>query len=270
MQSKLVTPQVWSDDWSTPKPLLQDATCDVCVVGLGASGLTAIIELASADYQVIGIDAADVGAGAAGRNGGFLLAGDSDFYHEAVKKYGRAEAKALYEATIKELELLFRLYPGCSRNVGSLRIAFDDDEYQSCKEQYAAMKADGLPVEWYNGPEGRGLLFPTDGCFNPLARARLMAHTALRFGAQLHGSTTAVDIKGTYEQCGTGVTVKCGTGATIKCRKAIVAVDGRLEVVLPELGSRIRTTRLQMIATAPAHDVTFTRPVYRRGGYDYW
>ena len=37
------------------------------------------------------------------------------------------------------------------------------------------MKQDGLPVELYNGPEGQGLLFPTDGVFQPLERARLMA-----------------------------------------------------------------------------------------------
>jgi hypothetical protein len=49
-----------------------------------------------------------------------------------------------------------------------------------------------------------------------------------------------------------------------------VAVDGRLELLLPELKERVRTTRLQMVATAPAHDVKFTRPVYRRDGYDYW
>lgn len=124
------------------------------------------------------------------------------------------------------------------------------------------MKADGLPVEWYNGPEGRGLLFPTDGSFNPLARARLMAHAAMRFGAELHGGTNALVISGTN--------VQTETGATIKCQKVIVAVDGRLEAVLPELKDRVRTTRLQMIATAPADDVKFTRPVYRRSGFDYW
>jgi glycine/D-amino acid oxidase-like deaminating enzyme len=42
------------------------------------------VELASSGFNVVGIDAVDVGAGAAGRNGGFLLAGDSDFYHDSV------------------------------------------------------------------------------------------------------------------------------------------------------------------------------------------
>jgi glycine/D-amino acid oxidase-like deaminating enzyme len=47
-------------------------------------------------------------------------------------------------------------------------------------------------------------------------------------------------------------------------------VDGRLDVILPELSGRIRTARLQMLATAPAPEVSFTRPVYYRHGYEYW
>ena len=131
-----------------------------------------------------------------------------------------------------------------------------------CDKQYEAMIADGLPVERYDGSEGKGLLFPSDGRFNPLMRTRLLAHKAIKSGARLHGRTSAVDVSGTM--------VKTGDGHLIKCRRVIVAVDGRLEVILPELKERVRTTRLQMLATAPASDVVFPRPVYRRYGYDYW
>lgn len=47
-------------------------------------------------------------------------------------------------------------------------------------------------------------------------------------------------------------------------------MDGRLDILIPELKDRVRTARLQMLATSPAKDVKFTRPVYRRDGYDYW
>jgi glycine/D-amino acid oxidase-like deaminating enzyme len=63
--------------------------------------------------------------------------------------------------------------------------------------------------------------------------------------------------------------VRTPSGA-IRCRRTIVAVDGRLEALLPELAGRVRTTRLQMLGTAPASDVDVPRPVYRRWGYDYW
>jgi glycine/D-amino acid oxidase-like deaminating enzyme len=50
----------------------------------------------------------------------------------------------------------------------------------------------------------------------------------------------------------------------------IVAVDGKLELLLPELAGRVRTARLQMLGTAPAPEVSFTRPVYYRYGFEYW
>jgi len=49
-----------------------------------------------------------------------------------------------------------------------------------------------------------------------------------------------------------------------------VAVDGTLEHVLHELRGRVRTARLQMLATAPTDEVIIARPVYARWGYDYW
>ena len=62
---------------SGPKlPLLEtDLEVDVCVVGLGGAGLSALEPLAQSGRRVVGIDAVEPGAGASGRNGGFLLAG---------------------------------------------------------------------------------------------------------------------------------------------------------------------------------------------------
>lgn len=49
-----------------------------------------------------------------------------------------------------------------------------------------------------------------------------------------------------------------------------MAVDGRLEVLLPQLAGRVRTARLQMLATAPIQDAgRLPCPVYGRWGYDY-
>jgi hypothetical protein len=41
----------------------------VCVVGLGGSGLAALDELRARGVEAVGVDAVAVGAGAAGRNG---------------------------------------------------------------------------------------------------------------------------------------------------------------------------------------------------------
>ena len=49
---------VWEDGTWTPLPALEgDVTADVCVVGLGGSGLTAVHELESRGATVVGVDA---------------------------------------------------------------------------------------------------------------------------------------------------------------------------------------------------------------------
>jgi glycine/D-amino acid oxidase-like deaminating enzyme len=241
---------VWEDGGWTPLPALaKDLTADVCVVGLGGSGLTAVQELESHGAAVVGIDAGPVGGGAAGRNGGFLLAGLARPYHQAVAQLGRPVAARLYRRTLEEMDRTPH-----TRRVGSLRI--ETDLLADCAAQAAALRADGFRVEDYEGPEGRGLLFPDDGVLQPLERVRSLARQAV---SPLFERTPALSVSGT------AVTTP---GGTIHCGAVVVAVDGNLDLLLPEVP--VRTVRLQMLATEPLPTTRWTRPVYHRDGYEYW
>ncbi|HEY3935656.1 MAG TPA: FAD-binding oxidoreductase, partial [Gemmatimonadales bacterium] len=253
---------VWDDGTWQPLPSLAgDLDADVCVIGLGGSGLAAVGELLALGQRVVGLDAVSVGGGAAGRNGGFLLAGLPSFYHRAVAAIGRDRAREIYRLTMTELDRMTAETPEAIRRVGSLRIAADDAERADCATQIAAMRADGFPAKAYDGVEGQGVLVPTDGAFNPLHRCRLLAIAAREAGARLFENSPATSF--------TGQSVVTPQGV-VSCRRVIVAVDGRLEQVVPELAPRTRTARLQMIATAPDPRVSFPRPVYYRWGYEYW
>jgi glycine/D-amino acid oxidase-like deaminating enzyme len=234
---------------------------DVCVIGLGGTGLACIGALLDAGVSAIGIDAREVASGAAGRNGGFLLGGLAMFHHDAVLRLGRPAARALYEQTLEQIDRMAGETPDATRRTGTLRIATSLEERDDCRAQLAAMRRDALPVEPYEGPEGQGLLFPCDAAFDPVARCRALAEDALRRGARLFARSPAVGIA-------TG-TVETPAGS-IAARRVVVAVDGALETLLPELAPRVRSARLQMLATAPAADVRLTRPVYARWGLDYW
>jgi glycine/D-amino acid oxidase-like deaminating enzyme len=234
---------------------------DVCVVGLGGSGLAAIHELQRHGARVVGLDARQVAGGAAGRNGGFLLAGPADFHHDAIRIAGHARAVALYRRTLDEIDRMMGETPEAIRRTGSLRIAESAEELDDCRAQLAAMTADGLAAEWYAGPEGEGLLIPTDAVFHPVARCRTMAGRAAMAGAALYEATAADTIAGDAVATAEGM---------VRCGAVIVAVDGRLERTLPELVGRVRTARLQMLATAPTAEVRFPRAVYSRYGYEYW
>ncbi len=250
---------LWNDHpWDALPPLETDITCDLCVIGLGGSGLAAILEGLEQGASVIGLDAIGIGAGAAGRNGGFVLAGLASFYHEVVAQHGRSRAAKMYGATLEEIERLRTLTPNDIRHTGSLRIAMSSDELEDCALQKMALEADGFPVESYEGIEGIGLLFPADCAMNPLARVRNLARLAISKGARLFESSKALEIK-------TGLV--SGEKFLIRAQKIIVAVDGKLEGIFPEL--KVRTARLQMLGTAPC-EPRLARPVYARFGYEYW
>jgi glycine/D-amino acid oxidase-like deaminating enzyme len=253
---------VWEDGaWHQLPPLRGNLDADICVIGLGGSGLACVGEALALGQQVVGLDAGSVAEGAAGRNGGFLLAGLPAFYHTAAERFGRDRVHALYRRTMRELDRMADETPDLIWRAGSLRIAIDAVELADCQEQLTMMRADGLPVESYHGIEGDGLLVPTDAAFNPLARCRRLAARALERGAVLHEQSRVVDIAPGQ--------VRTREGA-VRCRVVIVAVDGGLERLLPELRGRTRTARLQMLSTEPLPQLIFPRPVYQRWGYEYW
>lgn len=233
-------------------------TADVVVVGLGASGLAACRHLARRGADVAGLDARGIAAGAAGANGGFLLAGLAMFHHDAVARLGRPRAVAAYRWTLGLLDDEFATEP-TARRVGSLRLAADETERADIADHAASLHGDGLPVEAHEGPEGVGLLAPTDGVVHPLARCRRLADEARRGGARLYAPTEVVAVDSA------GVTLRRGLAVT--ARAVVVAVDGGLERLVDGLG--VRTARLQMLATAADADVTRARPEYRRWGHDY-
>jgi gamma-glutamylputrescine oxidase len=234
---------VWDDgSWAGLPPLKQDVTAEVCVVGLGGSGLTAVHELRSRGASVVGVEAGQVGGGAAGRNGGFLLAGPALPYH-------RMRDPVLYQRTLRELD---RMDPFL-RRTGSLRIETTIEGLRDCEDQLVALRDDGFEAEPYDGPEGQGLLFPRDGVMQPLARCR-----ALATGPDLYEHSPALSVARGQVRTPHG---------TVFCEHVLVLVDGRLEQLLPEVP--VRTVRLQMLATAPVAP-RFPRPVYLREGYEYW
>jgi glycine/D-amino acid oxidase-like deaminating enzyme len=264
----------WDDavtEWSGLPPLDGQRTADACVVGLGASGLAAVEALAGRGLTVVGVDAGRVAAGAAGRNGGFLIGGPALFLHDAIGRWGPV-AVDLYRETLAELDRLSeRFGPEVVRRVGSIRLAGlpgqpesdaaaadREAELSDCAAHASALRAHRIAVEEYTGPLGCGLYLPDDAATNPALRAiRLAQELTGRARLHEHSPVTAI---------GPG-RVETERGA-VAAPVVIVAVDGRLATLLPRLAGRVRTARLQMIATAPAPP-RLPCPVYGRWGYDY-
>jgi glycine/D-amino acid oxidase-like deaminating enzyme len=253
---------LWDDGRWTPLPrLVGEVAADVCVVGLGGSGLACVDELLSLGLDVVGLEASSVAGGASGRNAGFLRAGLASFHHEAVRRFGRDRAVRLYRLTAAERERMLHEAPEHVRRTGYLRLAHDAEEERDCRAHHAALRADDLPCTWYDGSLGRGVLVPDDAVCNPLARCRWQALALAGRGARLFEDSAAVQITSDQVESAAG---------RVSCRSVVVAVDGGLAAALPEFRGRARSARLQMLATAPAPDVTFPAAIGARRGWDYW
>ncbi len=253
----------WDGITTRVRPALtQHMSADVCVVGLGGSGLAAVRAARELGARVVGIDAGRIAGAAAGRNGGLLLGGLAPFHHQVVERWGAHHATAVYGHTLQMLQELQRDCVSDSWWRGSLRIALDEAELLDCERQHDQMLRDGLPVDWYEGPEGRGLLFPADGASHPVRRAHTLADQVERASAALHEHSPAQTVS---EGC-----VQLRNGARITAPVIIVCADGALGSLLPALSAQVRSVRLQMLATAATTDVSIPRPVYARFGYDYW
>ncbi|HVZ48160.1 MAG TPA: FAD-binding oxidoreductase [Gemmatimonadaceae bacterium] len=256
------TSSVWDDGHGPHFPALDaDVRADLCVIGLGASGLSAVLEARALGASVIGLDATVTAGGAAGSNGGILRAGLAKFHHEAVAAYGRERAAALYRLTAAEIDRAVRDTPVAVRRTGNLRVAADPAEWADCAAQLAALRADGVAAEERDTPFGRGVFVPADAAVQPLARGRALARRAVEAGAVLHEWTRVGSFSGTEVRT---------PRACVRCGAVVVAVDGGLEHVLPALRGRVRTTRLQMLATEPDPAVQISSPMSSRFGYDYW
>lgn len=253
---------LWDDaPWTPLPPLAGPTDADVCVVGLGGTGLTAVREALDRGLSVVGVDAGHVAGGAAGRNGGFLLAGLAEFHHRARLSLGADRARRLYQHTIEQLHLMAAETPEAVRQVGSLRLASTPEEEADCQAHLAGLLDDGLPAARYRGPEGTGILIPTDAAFHPLLRCRLLARRLGERGARLHERTPV-------RRAGSGA-VETAAGV-IRAGIVILAADGGLATLAPSLATRVRPVRLQMLGTAPTDEVRIPRPVYARFGMDYW
>jgi glycine/D-amino acid oxidase-like deaminating enzyme len=254
----------WSE-LSTPGPTLPALAgpeeTEVAVVGLGGTGLAALRELRERGVDAVGIDAGGVAAGAAGRNGGFLLAGLAAFHHDATARWGRERAVRCYRATLVALEEICDETPSAVRRTGSVRLAESDAELWDCRAQHSAMETDHLPVEWWVGPQGEGLSFPFDAAFQPVERCNQLAAGLLEAGTRLFGRSPVTEVRPA------GLSTD---GGSIACRTVLVCVDGGLEHLVPELAGVVRSARLQMLGTEPTVREVAPCPLYSRYGYDYW
>jgi gamma-glutamylputrescine oxidase len=233
-----------------------DGRAEVAVIGGGVTGCSCALTLAQRGVRVRLFEQHEIAAGASGRNGGFALRGAAAPYDEARRGLGDERARLMMELTERALDRLEELAGDAFRRVGSLRLAFDDEERAALRREHDALRQHGFAVEWLDELEPPldrlyhgAILHPRDGALFPARWVRRLARRAAGAGADIRqGERVSVE--------------------EIDADVVVVACDGYIRSLLPELP--VQPTRGQVLATEPLRERLYERPHYARGGYDYW
>jgi glycine/D-amino acid oxidase-like deaminating enzyme len=254
------TPSLWQIQAPSRghERLRGDVSADVCIVGAGVTGGACAWRLLEHGLRPVVLDAREVAASASGRNGGFAV-GSSDAATD--------QALGGMEAMAAELGVA-----GAVRRRGSLWLGGVDDAHE-VHEAVAAARADGLPVEdaLDRVPEpmrGRfvaAAFFPGDGELEPARWVRALVNGAADRGAAVHELSPAIAV----ERRGGGWVVRTPDGS-VGCQAVVVACDGLIPDVAPELAGYVYPVRGQMLATEPLPPERRVLWCPTHSGFGFW
>jgi len=182
-----------------------DIDCTVCVVGAGFAGLWTARALAARGYDVVVIERDRVGAGASGRNAGFVGPGYAQSLEKLVGRVGIDHAQALWALSREGVEIVRRTVHGTPLMPvgGRLEVRLSDDEdIVRRKSDWLAHRFE-TPTEVWSTREVRdvlrstryhqGLLFPEAFHLDPLALAHLLAAELEKAGVRIFEETEALE-----------------------------------------------------------------------------
>ena len=142
----LITPE-YPDSWyraSTEllpeqSSLQGNVPADICIIGAGYTGLSAALHLAKAGKRVVILEAARVGWGASGRNGGHVGTGQRADQLALEKWYGNTTAKELWRLGLEAVNLVESLITEnaihCELGAGNIHFAAKTAHVQDLKEE---------------------------------------------------------------------------------------------------------------------------------------
>ena len=260
------------------EPLAADdlpQSADVVVVGAGLLGACTAYWLARRGARVIVVEREAPGAGATGRNGGFLTSGTAESYPDAIARLGHATAKAIWDLTIENRALARQVLAeeqiACDyREPGHLSLALGAEQMEAVRRAVAALKADGFAAEALDRAQVQELIATplgeevSGGLFGPesglLHSARFVR--GVMAAAQLRGARLCIaEVRG-VAQDGDGVALETSAGR-VRAGSAVLALNAWTSRVAPALAGIIRPVRGQVLAYAPPQAAA--RPIFRLG-----
>jgi gamma-glutamylputrescine oxidase len=234
--------------------------CDVCVIGAGYTGLSAAISLAEMGYRVVVLEAARVGYGASGRNGGQIVNSYSRDMDVIERRYGVEMARQLgamaFEGGRVIRDRVARYNISCDLKPGNIFAALTKKQLEELAGKKALWERYGhtglhlLEQQDMPGVVGSdryvgALLDDWGGHVHPLNLALGEAAAFESLGGTIYEQSAVLRL-----EPGSPAVLHCEQG-TVTADFVIVAGNAYLGRLVPELAEKSLPCGTQVIATEP-------------------
>ncbi|MBA2778828.1 NAD(P)/FAD-dependent oxidoreductase [Billgrantia kenyensis] len=243
--------------------LAGDIECEVCVVGAGFTGISSALHLAEQGHEVVVLEAARVGFGASGRNGGQIVNSYSRDMDVIEAKYGTETARALGDMAFEGNRIIrerIRQYAlACDLKNGNLFAACNRKQLEGLREHKSLWERFGnrelellegeacqreVGSERYTG----ALVDHSGGHLHPLNLVLGQAAAFESLGGVIHEQSPVTGVRH-----GETVTLTTPRGS-VRARRVVMAGNAYLQGVLPELEGKSMPCGTQIVTTEPLPD----------------
>ena len=241
-------------------PLQGETETDVCVIGAGYTGLSTALFLLESGFRVVVLEAAKVGFGASGRNGGQIVnsySRDIDVIERSTSpQAARLLGEMAFEGGRIIRERIARYRIACDLKDGGVFAALTDKQMQHLEAQKRLWERYGhdqlelldrsairrsVATENYVG----GLLDRSGGHIHPLNLALGEAAAVESLGGIIHEQSPVLRI-----ERGANPVAYTPQGR-VRAKFLVVAGNAYLGDLLPELAAKSMPCGSQVIATEP-------------------
>lgn len=253
------------------RALQDDLHAEVAIIGGGFLGLSAALRLAQRGASVVLLEAGELGAGASGRNAGFVVPHFSRADPAMIQDALPAQfAERLLRLVERGGEQVFRLTEqigmgGQTEQTGWLQPAHSPKMAEALEQRTKEWQQRGRPVRWLSASETQAqtgmsiyhgaLCDSSGGMINPLALVRGLARLALNGGARVYTRTPVARIV----PQGAQHVIHTAQGRVVRADHVIVATNSGTHGVAAELGRSVLPLQVYQIATRPLDTETVAR-----------
>ena len=233
--------------------------CDVAIIGGGLAGLSAALELRERGFDVVLLEARQIGWGASGRNGGQAIHGLACDQASIEAQLGVDEARRIFAMSIEALDLIrqrraqFEIdcdwrdgYLGVATSAAKARALRADADLLADRYSYPLhwIDASDLP-NWIASPRYRaGVHDPRSGHLHPLKYCLGLARAAAALGVRLHEDSVVTRI----DSGKATVTLHTANGAQLRARQLLLAGNVYLQELAPSIAPQL-SARIMPVGT---------------------